>query len=411
MSGGGEAGLRARRPRGWRWGSALVLLCCARMAVATNTHTCARSATAVQAASEFLVDTVLPSGRMVYRQYPDGRATAPRYNLLRHAGALYAMTDAVVATPSAIPVVTPAVQRGARWLRRCCVHQVPGFEAASAAWSTPVRGSSRCAEAKLGGAALALLAYLAAERLTPGAVPVTEMRSLARFLVYQQREDGSFHSKFRPCHGGRDGRWVSLYYPGEAALALLRFAAMDGAPQWNAAAVAALDYLARHRAGATPREIPADHWAMLATDALFDGAAARALDAARRVRLLTHVRQVTRAIVQSPRVTDPRDPAHGSFGDEGRTTPTATRLEALLAARRLWQRTSPGQALVPELDAVIAEGIEFLLRAQRTEAPARGALPRAVRATTRRADELRIDYTQHALSAFVAYRTEVLGCR
>lgn len=373
---------------------------------------CTQISNAIDAAGGYLAASVLPSGRLVYRQYPDGRPTGPRYNLLRHAGALYALGELHAHTaPSPAPPVAPAVLRGTRWLRRCCVFKVPGFDAAAAAWAMPVRGPRRCAEAKLGGAALALLAYVAANEVQPGAVPAAELHGLARFLRYLQREDGSFHSKFRLCHGGRDGSWVSLYYPGEAALALLRFATVDAQPQWSAAAIAALDALARARASTALPEIPADHWALLATAALFESSAVRDIDDARRARLLHHAQQLTRAILATPRVTAPGSAAHGSFGRDGRTTPTATRLEALLAARRLRQHAGPGQVPDARLDAVIAQGIDFLLRAQRQAAPARGALPRAVLATTRRADELRIDYTQHALSALLAYRREVLGCR
>lgn len=405
---------RHRRRAGVRClcGSVLLALATAAGAMDAVRPRCAQVANAITAASGFLAATVLPSGRMVYRQYVDARVTGPRYNLLRHAGALYALGDARAHAPAFLaPAVGPAVLRGARWLRRCCVFKVPGFDVAAAAWSTPVRGPRGCAEAKLGGAALALLAYTEANEVQPGAVPAAELSGLARFLIYLQRDDGSFHSKFRLCHGGRDDSWNSLYYPGEAALALMRFAAQDAQPQWSVAAIAALDYLARTRASWATREIPADHWALLATAALFESTAARSLDASRRARLLRHAQQVTRAILATPRVTTLHSPARGSFGHDGRTTPTATRLEALLAARRLWQRAAPGQLLDARLDTVIAEGVDFLLRAQRRTAPAQGAVPRAVLTATRRAEELRIDYTQHALSAFVAYRREVLDCR
>lgn len=368
---------------------------------AADAHDCPALTHAIDAAADFLTASVTPSGKMTYRQYADERSLPDKYNLLRHAGALYAL--GAVGDPAAHG---PALLRAARWLHACCVQPVPGFEAIAAPWWPPVRGDARCLEAKLGGAGLALIALLEANRLAPDAIPAPDLQRLARFLVYMQRPDGSFFSKYRPCDGGRDGRWTSLYYPGEAALALVRYARVDRDPLWHEAAVAALDYLARTRAG--QHDVPADHWALLATAALFESDTP--LDAARRTRLLDHVAQVAQAIADAPRVLAADDPAHGSFGRGGRIAPTATRLEALLAARRLLLRETPSAPVLARLDPIMTQGVAFLLRAQRSAPPARGAWPRAIRPATRRSGELRIDYTQHALSVLLAYREEVMRC-
>jgi len=367
---------------------------------------CARLTDAIDAGAAYLADAVLPSGEMRYRQYPDGRDLTPKYNLLRHGGALFALGSVAATDPAARIAHSAAVLRAGRWLLDCCVRPVPGFDAIAAPWWPPVRGDSRCLEAKLGGAALALIALLEANRLTPGAIPAIELERLARFLVYMQRADGSFFSKYRHCEGGRDSSWTSLYYPGEAALALTLYARADPDPLWRGAAISALDYLARQRAGR--RAIPADHWAMIATAAVFDTAVPS--DPQQRSRLLHHVSQVTQAILEAPRVAERGHSAHGSFGQGGRTTPTATRLEALIAARHVLSLHAPEEANEARLLAVLTDGVEFLLRAQRRSAPARGAVPRAVLTSTRRAEELRIDYTQHALSVFLGYRDEVLHC-
>lgn len=379
----------------------LLCLLASQQLLAADARDCTSLAQAIDAAADFLADSVTPSGKMIYRQYADGRALPDKYNLLRHAGALYALGS--VGDPAAHG---PALLRAARWLHACCVQPVPGFEAIAAPWWPPVRGDSRCLEAKLGGAGLALIALLEANRLAPDTIPAQDLRRLARFLVYMQRPDGSFFSKYRPCDGGRDERWTSLYYPGEAALALVRYARLDADPLWHEAAVAALDYLARTRAG--QHEVPADHWALIATAALFE--TEEPLDATRRAHLLAHVAQVAEAIADTTRVVAGDDPAHGSFGRGGRIAPTATRLEALLAARRLLSREASSTPVLARLDPILAQGVAFLLRAQRSAPPARGALPRAITHGTRRSDELRIDYTQHALSVLLDYRAEVLRC-
>lgn len=394
--------MRALRPLAGALRHVVVLVClfASMPRVAAEAPDCATLAHAIDTAAGFLADSVTPSGKMTYRQYADGRSLPDKYNLLRHAGALYALGS--VEDPAAHG---PALLRAARWLHACCVQPVPGFEAIAAPWWPPVRGDPRCLEAKLGGAGLTLIALLEANRLAPATIPAQDLRRLARFVVYMQRPDGSFFSKYRPCDGGRDDRWTSLYYPGEAALALVRYARVDGAPLWHEAAVAALDYLARARAG--QRAVPADHWALIATAALFE--LETPLDATRRARLLAHVAQVAEAIAKTTRVTAGDDPAHGSFGRGGRIAPTATRLEALLAARRLLSREASSTPVLARLDPILTQGVAFLLRAQRRAPPARGALPRAITSGTR-SGELRIDYTQHALSVLLGYRAEVLRC-
>lgn len=102
-------------------------------------------------------------------------------------------------------------------------------------------------------------------------------------------------------------------------------------------------------------------------------------------------------------------PEFGCFMDDGRTCPTATRLEGLIAAMAyLPAKSRP--ALARSLDA----GIAFLVRTQVAEVPYAGGMPRAVRplprehpryspSFNRRATELRIDYVQHALCAMLTY--------
>jgi hypothetical protein len=105
--------------------------------------------------------------------------------------------------------------------------------------------------------------------------------------------------------------------------------------------------------------------------------------------------------------------ARGAFSAGGRICDTACQLEGLLEALRF----------LPEADRrrrarirdAVNEGLAFLLRAQLRAGRHAGAVPRAIARLPEthpsnrgdfniRATEVRIDYVQHALSAFLRAR-------
>jgi hypothetical protein len=99
-------------------------------------------------------------------------------------------------------------------------------------------------------------------------------------------------------------------------------------------------------------------------------------------------------------------PSYGCFVDDGRTCPTATRLEGLIAA--LSYLPEENLPLRHSMRSAIDSGIAFLLRSQVKEGPCAGGIPRKLTAAGkqdpgRRDGEIRIDYVQHALSAMIAY--------
>jgi hypothetical protein len=186
---------------------------------------------------------------------------------------------------------------------------------------------------------------------------------------------------------------------------------LDGDTQWLNAAAKALGYLVRSRAGRT--SVEADHWALLATAKLqprYDSTDQSVpLDA-----LHEHTAQICESMLAERRRQqhELHSLLHGCFTDDGRTTPTATRLEGLLAA---WEIVpSHERDLRARMLSASSEGIAFLLRARVASGEYAGAIPRAIRilppghprntgSFNRLATEVRIDYVQHALSAMLAY--------
>jgi hypothetical protein len=155
--------------------------------------------------------------------------------------------------------------------------------------------------------------------------------------------------------------------------------------------------------------VPADHWALLATEKLLSLENIDEVPVPREL-LVNHAIQISEAILQD-QIEDPERPEYdGGFTEDGRTTPTATRLEGLQAALNV---LPPDHELRRRIETAVPRGISFLLRAQVSEGEFSGAYPRAVGkidpdlpdadAFNRRATEVRIDYVQHALSAMIQY--------
>jgi len=357
---------------------------------------------AVTASAYWLISQVRSDGGFVYRVNMDSAVDVkPKYNWLRHAGTIYALAEYFADTPR--PEVMNALIATTEHMRRFSLAKVPGMPDALAVWTLDeTTGSGDPPTAKLGGAGLGLVAMASLERLRSGSVAVEEMRGLARFIVEMQEPDGSFVSKFTPAVGGKDRSWVSLYYPGEAALGLALLYQLDPNELWIDTATGVLEYLARKRAMRS--DVPADHWALIATQRLWPH-----LNQARRSALKKHARQITLSILSEQVWED--TVANGGFVPDGRTTPTATRLEGLLAAEFLF-RDEP--AFHRRIVVSTRWGIRFLLDAMIKEGPFVGAMPRATAripadhpeadSFNRRATEVRIDYVQHALSAFLQYR-------
>jgi hypothetical protein len=368
-------------------------------------------------AADYLARAVTSSGRFRYRVDPNRRSRRlSGYNVLRHAGAVYALAGYLQRQPDAR--VQSAMLRAAAYLKTCCLAPLPDQPGTLAIWSLPaVTGRDRPAVAKLGGAGLGLAALTSVERLSPGFTSLGELRGLARFVITMQKQDGSFYSKFSPTAGGRQDRWQSLYYPGEAALGLLMLYDLDPDPRWIQGAARALGYLARSRA--SMGEVPADHWALIATERLLRLAGDRQ-GLVDEPALLRHTVQISSAILRQ-QLTSTRDvPQPGGFSPDGRTTPTATRIEGLLAAARIL--SARDDALAADMRSSIERGVVFLRGALIRSGAFAGGVPRAVgrlppdgsqtrQRFNRRAGEIRIDYVQHALSAMLGQSELPSTCR
>lgn len=339
-----------------------------------------------------------PRGRFAYIVDAADGGVSRSYNIVRHAGAIYALAMYNQYHPDARALDTMA--RAATFMRTVYMSR-DAHSNELVVWS---KAAGFGTEADLGGSALGLVALTEVARARPGSIPIEDLQSLARFVISMQRPDGSFFPKYRAGVGPMSGG-ESLYYPGEAALGLIDLYELDHSPQWLEAAAKGLSYLAKSRRGAT--NIPDDHWALIAT-VKFLPHYDRAASPASREELIQHARDICRAMLAEQITTAGDARLVGGFTQDGRTTPTATRLEGLLAALEFLPREDT--ALRVQIEAAVKLGVAFLLRAQIVSGPFAGGVPATmpghssvvVKAQARES-EVRIDYVQHVLRLSLRY--------
>ncbi len=364
---------------------------------------------AISLGSEYLITACNADGKFVYRininptVHPE-----PKYNMLRHAGTMYALAQYARTRPE--QAIRDTLKRAAGFLRRA-IRPLPESSDMLAIWSLPeITGSKNGLQLKLGGTGLGLVALLSVEQILPGTTSREDLRKLGRFLVFMQKEDGSFYSKYFPERGGRNDDWISLYYPGEAALGLLLLYEYDPDPLWLRTALRTITYLARKRSQQS--FVEADHWILLATAKLFSFQHERTQSPAQDL-FLRHAVQICESILAQRVQLEPGTAQYGCFSDDGLTCPTATRLEGLLAALTFLPSDEAG--LRERITTAVHRGVGFLLRSQIRAGPYTGGITRAIQplpishprfssSFNRRAMEIRIDYVQHALSAILQYR-------
>mmetsp|Transcript_6995 Transcript_6995/g.15266 ORF Transcript_6995/g.15266 Transcript_6995/m.15266 type:complete len:501 (+) Transcript_6995:95-1597(+) len=363
----------------------------------------------------YLADTADPS------RYDD----SVKYNMLRHSGAIYALGIANARRPNR--QIVDAMQRAVDFLKRESMAPVMNTKLGTvkdgdgerllAVWSSETISGQKGQPptAKLGGAGLALIALTSLEAVRRRSTPLDDMRSLARFVLFMQNDDGGFVSKYVPRKGGMDHSFVSLYYPGEAALGLLSLYEIDPDPRWLKGAAKAISYLYNLRRDLPLDNIEPDHWALIATSKLLSIMDGRDHDDCSQRAAVDHATKVCQSMVLGP---DQLLKNGGCLVGDHRTCPTSTRIEGYAASLTfLPNATVTDQALRKLVEYNMDAGVRYLLRAQRVADDLNeasrgmmvGSFPGVYPPETDRSKEcteVRIDYVQHALSAMIGYERE-----
>lgn len=366
-------------------------------------------ATAIQNSTSYLLSSTMQSGQFVYTINLDPRfGMIDGYDIVRHGGAMYGLGLAYQAHPD--PGILAALQRSSDWLFKNQIKPLPGHEKMLGIWETPTKEHAELIST--GDLGLGLVGLMSLENAKPGTVPIENLHQIAETLLWMQKPDGSFQTQYYPDTKTFEPTFKVLYYPGEAALGLAMLYEKDYNQRWLLAAANALAFLAKSRRGS--KDIPPDHWAMIATQQVLAHFDELSHPPITRDELLDHARAVCLSLMQNQQPASSGEVA-GSFSPQGFTTPAATRMEGLLAALQFLPAADPlRQQIHPCVDA----GIAFLVRAQIKDGTYIGAIPNCI---TRKpedgsaenltfnvyAGQVRIDYVQHALDAFLQYQKVV----
>lgn len=345
-------------------------------------------------AGRFLVRGQTDTGMFNYLYDPVRDQTVGGYNIVRHAGTVAALAQ--LARRTGDWGYAEGALCGLDYLKQKYREpaDIPGAK------FIPDQG-----DARLGTQALAVLAILDLPEECLDDELRRDAQALIRFILSQQRPDGSF-----VCHYSYDERWrttetTSIYYPGEAVLALIRYYERERDPVCLDAAVrGARDILAIPFWKKSFEELLYQNsWLMQALPGLYVWTGIEEFRAVCYKLVLNMIRdQWTRA---------GGCPAHWDGGltslkwipiNSPMACGTASRLEGLVAATFLARQTGgPLDQLQP---AVLAAG-RFLLEQQLDADTAYFAgNPRNAAGCFRESftnNVSRIDYVQHALTALL----------
>jgi len=361
-------------------------------------------------------DTEGVRGRFIYNLYESGTFKKSSYNVLRHAGAVFAMASYIQWFPRhhstgmvvQLDEFTEKTAQAVDYLKTAFLKPLTNSNTtgvkALAMWDEPslitkkTNARRRCA--KLGGAGLGLVALTSFEAIRPGMTRLNDLALLAEFIKFMQRDDGSFDSKYCDTFG-MDDSVLSLYYPGEASLGMVQLYELTKRREYLRVALRGILYLASTRAEST--SVERDHWALLATEKLLKHLhVLRVEDEGEvRQRLLYHGDQIVQSLIQKTEDMLRKTRRMNATGNppmpsDGRTTPTATHLEGLMAAMSFSQKISE---LEMRENAYVSA--RFLVASQIRHVDEsnmrHGGIPAAVGHQDTKSKAIRIDYVQHAI--------------
>lgn len=335
----------------------------------------------------YLSRAIDPDGQFVYTSLPKTDKMPKKYNLLRHAGTIYAMLELyqVTAEKKLLSGARRAIDYLLRFAKPC----------------TKDPENSTCivesGYVKLGGNALAIIALAKYVEITRDRQHLPMMQQLGRWIQSIQKDSGRFSVHKQTYPNDRFIDFTSAYYPGEAMLAMLRLYAATSHKGWLDTAEKSARYLINTRdRDKSLSELQHDHWLLYALNELY------------RFRpkplYLNHALRIAGAIMARQNLTPEYRDWFGSYGRPPRSTPTATRSEGLYAAYKLARDFGNPKEAKAILEA-IRHGVAFQLQTQfRPESvfylkdPQR-SLGGFHRSLTNFG--IRIDYIQHNISSLL----------
>jgi len=369
------------RPLRGLFAAYLVVLSVARVTVAAPERCDVPSADRIRGAAalaaEWVVQNQRADGSFVYEQDSDGTSLGG-YNEVRHAG----VTTALYQAASRDGALLSDADRALGWM----LDRLDGRDG----WETlTVDGW-----ASLGGGALMLTALEERREIEGGDERDETMRTIGRYLMAMQRDDGGFYVGIDVTSGAPDTAGTSPYFPGEAMWALARLEAVFPGEGFGDAARRAALFIAGDRDAAEGVRFPPlnDHWASygFAEIAKRERLDADVTDYARRVAFRFDL------LIRSQAQRDAGALYALTHGPARRSAALGTWVEGQAALARLAGRDDRLAGLRDEIADRAACGAAILVERQNHEGPA------ATRGAWFVDGVTRMDDQQHAISGLLA---------
>ncbi len=351
---------------------------------------------AARAGGDYLVHLQKPDGSFYYTY--DARADrliTGEYNMVRHAGVSFALYSLYEST--ADTVYLEAARRAVQFMKTSFAG--PGVTKTGPKPTTPEHSREPTymldtdGKAKLGGAGLAVLALVAQIRLDPKSGDLDSAAGLAETILSLQNKEGAYASYYR-VRGDEPQDFVSLYYPGEAMLALLHLYQVNGDRRLLASARRGAEYLIQQQRQMP--KLPPDAWFMQALEVLYR------LDP--QQKYADHLMAVADVMIADQYTSKALPGYRGGYGPGAPdATAAGCRAEGLVAAYRIAHDLKDPRAA--KIRKALKRSASFQLSQQFNESNS-SALPNPKRAAggfRQGLDSMRIriDYVQHNISALL----------
>jgi len=345
----------------------------------------------LRSSGDYLVNHIRSTGKWDYEYDPEDDVYLPRYNILRHAGTTYSLALIFKYTRE------PGYYNGTvKTLNYLLTNHLRFGEMGGKEVAFMVDNGY----AKLGGAALAILAIVEVEEMDPDAPYERELDALGEFILSMQEDDGSFQ-----CFYLMKEDEHSDFYPGEALLALARLydhtqddryllTLMEGLEHYNG-------YFGTGYTAYTP-------WATEAMAYVYNWTG--------DTSLLEHSYNMAESCMIGQNTPGSgADPVTiGGWGSDPKAN-TASRVEGVTDAYLMAKRNGDHEKY-SEYNTTMEYASCFLLSLQFNEEESRiYSSPNKVRGGTplsHRDDNIRIDYVQHAVVVMVkimVYRATMIN--
>ena len=317
-----------------------------------------------QSGAAYLATLVDKQGQFKYRFDPEEGKASRGYNVLRHCGTIWAMMDVCDSLQS--EEVLDACRRAAIYLQNNFLIFDGDMKHACVMEKNAI---------KLGGNALAIIALLSVNKNLDDDLLQAIILRLGDFMLDQQDSDGDFiHKRF--FKSGKISQFRSLYYTGEALLALMKLHEITGEKRFLDAVLKCEDLLCPQDYGVAEQS----HWMLYSLEAL--------LKVDNSPKYYLHAEKIARHIIDNP-----------DYKSWGRSTPTACRSEGLLAFLRIQPPAS--QKADDNLRQKCLEAVKENLALQLSFRRPEGSFIRG--GDDHRQTEVRIDYIQHNISSYLHY--------